>query len=149
MNDQYAHSFPDTQWIIKNHVFKSVSITQSAVPTFSSQQLMNLKLLHGKSFQSSLALMKPGQVSCLEGEDSGRRVYKVQASHGDDIYTVLPWQFCTCQAFTSYIRKGDSQSCKHQVVVQAWESSGVSATQKQVVSDRVISDELRNCICAL
>lgn len=72
----------------------------------------SLRMLHGKSFQSGVALMKPGQVSCFEGDGSGRRVYKVKASHGDEVYAVLPWQFCTCQAFTGYIRKGDRKSVR-------------------------------------
>lgn len=79
------------------------------ITSFQARCNCSLRLLNGKSLHSALPLMKPGQVSCLEGEHSGRRVYKVKASHGPDVYTVLPWHYCTCAAFGNHIRKGDGQ----------------------------------------
>lgn len=39
--------------------------------------------------------------------------------------------------------------CKHQVVVQAFESNGLAAAQRITVSDNMLSEELVKCIGSL
>jgi hypothetical protein len=76
----------------------------------------SLRMLYGKHLSNAFPLITSGEVWCLQASSTSaetatalppRRVYKVKAANKEDVYTVLPWQFCTCESFQSIMRRGE------------------------------------------
>jgi predicted nucleic acid-binding Zn finger protein len=65
-----------------------------------------LHLLYGKNAANALPLIAGGHIVCLQGADSGRQLFKVEASGKGEIYRVLPEQYCECPAFQTLMYKG-------------------------------------------
>jgi predicted nucleic acid-binding Zn finger protein len=66
-----------------------------------------LSLLFGKNAASAMPLVASGSIVCLQGAESGRQLFKMEASGKEDVYRVLAAEYCECPAFFSLLVKGD------------------------------------------
>lgn len=73
--------------------------------------ICSLHKQYGKNLENALPLIIAGNITCLEtasvGGAESRRVYKVKAEKSQDVYTVLPHLYCTCESFQNILRRGD------------------------------------------
>jgi hypothetical protein len=71
----------------------------------------SLRKQYGKNLENALPLIVAGNITCLETPSADgvepRRVYKVRAEKLQDVYTVLPQLYCTCESFQNIIRRGE------------------------------------------
>lgn len=70
-----------------------------------------LRKQYGKNLENALPLIIAGNITCLEVPSAEgaqpRRMYKVKAEKSQDIYTVLPHLYCTCESFQNILRRGE------------------------------------------
>ena len=69
--------------------------------------LARLAMLYGKNAINALPLVTAGRIVCVRAAQSGRELYKVEASGKEDVYRVLLREYCECPAYFSLLCKGE------------------------------------------
>lgn len=104
----------------------------------------SLRKQYGRNLENALPLIIAGNVTCLETPSvdgvEPRRVYRVKAEKSQDVYTVLPHLYCTCESFQNILRRGDDVCvrCFYLLswLLHTWQMSHVMVLRMPVLTGR-------------
>ena len=93
----------------KAHVSSSTLLAMHAHQAYALRRTTwrRIHALYGRNAANALPLVTAARIVCLRGADSGREIFRVEASGRGEEYRVLPQHFCECPAFASLLWRGD------------------------------------------
>lgn len=101
-----------------------------------------MHLLHGKSAVNAMPIVASGNMVCLQDHESGRQLFKVEASSGGGTwYRVLLHDYCECPAFFQQLCKGQGVCVRAPLMVVACLLCILSEAGSTRASDRYETKE--------
>ncbi|GAB5353940.1 hypothetical protein AAMO2058_000077200 [Amorphochlora amoebiformis] len=104
----------------------------------TKEDLLTLHFFFGSTLRKALDIYDAGMIDKRIASPSGRAIFSVGGSAAFPYIVMYHW--CSCPAFSTFVRKGKPEMCKHQLAVRI--ADATNRVNLTTITDEELASEI-------